>query len=200
MTNLKNKADLYILSLSLLFLFFIVVTLDIPICFGDHCNFVGWSELMTVNNMVSFVSFLFLLYGVYAYFNFNYALKGTTEVPFKIKGIKSINYEHLTFLATYLIPLISFDFNEPRQMVVLFLLLLFMGVIYVKTDLFYSNPSLALLGFHIYEADGSFKTGTRDGVVIISREKLKKDTRVAYIKLDDRIYYAKNFRSNNGES
>jgi hypothetical protein len=33
---------------------------------------------------------------------------------------------------------------------VLALLLFFMGIIYIKTDLFYANPSLALLGFHMY--------------------------------------------------
>jgi hypothetical protein len=64
-----------------------------------------------------------------------------------------------------------------------------MGVIYIKTDLFYANPSLALLGFYIYKADGGFKTGDRNGIVIISREKILFGQKVSYIKLDDRIYY-----------
>ena len=105
--------------------------------------------------------------------------------------IESINYEHLTFLATYIIPLISFDFESFRQMIVLGLLLVVMGVIYIKTDLFYANPSLALLGFYIYKANGSFKNGIRDNIVIISREKFIIGQKVSYIKLDDRIYYAK---------
>ncbi|WP_266095432.1 hypothetical protein [Acinetobacter seifertii] len=41
-------------------------------------------------------------------------MKGTTEIPFEIKKIDDANYEHLTFLATYVVPLISFDFSEGR--------------------------------------------------------------------------------------
>ena len=54
-----------------------------------------------------------------------------------------------------------------------------------------ANPSLALLGFYIYKANGSFKNGIRDNIVIISREKFIIGQKVSYIKLDDRIYYAK---------
>jgi hypothetical protein len=65
-----------------------------------------------------------------------------------------------------------------------------MGIIYIKTDLFYANPSLALLGFHIYKADGLFKNNdTRENIIIITRSKLNKTERVSYIKLDERIYY-----------
>lgn len=81
-----------------------------------------------------------------------------------------------------------------RQMIVLALLLIVMGIIYIKTDLFYANPSLALVGFHIYKVDGNFKNGDRNGIIIISREKLSSGQKVSYIKLDDRIYYTKGLR------
>jgi hypothetical protein len=112
-------------------------------------------------------------------------------LPFRITKIESANYEHLTFLATYIVPLVSFDFGSNRQMTVLGVLLILMGVIYVKTDLFYANPSLALLGFHVYKANGEFKTGTREDVILIARQKIKIEDFVAYIKLDERIYYVK---------
>jgi hypothetical protein len=89
------------------------------------------------------------------------------------------------------VPLISFDFGSGRQMMVLALLLIVMGVIYIKTDLFYANPSLALLGFYIYRADGDFKNGNREGIILICRERLAERQKVSYIKLDDRIYYVK---------
>jgi hypothetical protein len=76
-------------------------------------------------------------------------------------------------------------------MMVLGLLLIVMGIIYIKTDLFYANPSLALLGYHIYQADGSFKNGDRHGVVLICRGRLSRGEKVEYIRLDERIYYVK---------
>ena len=109
----------------------------------------------------------------------------------EVTKVENINYEHLTFLATYVVPLISFDFGSGRQMIVLFLLLVVMGIIYIKTDLFYANPSLALLGFHIYRANGSFKNGDREGIVLVARGRIKEGQKLSYIKLDEKIYYVK---------
>lgn len=190
MTSLRRKLDLYILSLGLLFLFFVIITINIPLCFGDGCYFVGLNNLIA-ENIVAVISLFFLLYCVYAYKSFDFALKGSLEIPFEIRKIQGINYEHLTFLATYVVPLISFDFESSRQMIVLALLLVVMGVIYIKTDLFYANPSLALLGFHIYQGNGNFKIGDIEDIIMISRTKLVAGKKVSYIKLDERIYYVK---------
>ncbi|ENW86819.1 hypothetical protein F906_01891 [Acinetobacter pseudolwoffii] len=114
------KVHLYILSLALLFIFFII--LNAPYCFGVDCRFVGFKEI-SENNVISIVSVLVLFWCAYGYWCFKHKLKGTSEIPFKIKKIESANYEHVTFLATYVIPLISFDFNKERQMIVLLLLL-----------------------------------------------------------------------------
>lgn len=94
----------------------------------------------------------------------------------KILKIEKINYEHLTFLATYIIPLITFDFEKERYVLVLAVLLIIMGVIYIKTDFFYANPSLALLGFNIYKVDVKLSDEeSKDGIIIITRKKLVVD-------------------------
>lgn len=190
MSNNLRKVNLYILSLGLLFMFFIIITLKFPDTSFDIRDLESWKDILA-SNIISVICFIMLIYCYFAYKKFEFDLRGATDIPFEVKKIESINYEHLTFLATYIIPLISFDFESTRQMIVLGLLLAVMGVIYIKTDLFYANPSLALLGFFIYKADGSFKNGDREGIVIISREKLVIGQKVSYIKLDDRIYYAK---------
>lgn len=188
MNNTRRKIDLYVLSLGLLFVFFLIIATELPRPTFAYNEFASWKELV-FSNLLSTVSLIALVYCVYAYWRFDFDLRGTVDLPFEIKRIDDINYEHLTFLATYVVPLISFDFGSGRQMIVLGLLLVVMGVIYLKTDLFYANPSLALLGFHIYRADGSFKNGDRAGVVLICRERLSEGQKVSYIKLDDRIYY-----------
>ena len=112
-------------------------------------------------------------------------------MPFKIKKIEGIDYEHLTFLTTYIVPLVCFNFVDIRYQLVLVILLIVIGVIYIRTDLFYANPTLALLNYKIYRVDGEFKEGIRLDVVLISRTTLELNQRVDYIKLDNRIYYAK---------
>jgi len=113
-------------------------------------------------------------------------------MPFKITEIQSIDYEHLTFLTTYIVPLVCFNFIDARYQIVLIILLIVIGAIYIRTDLFYANPTLALLNYRIYKIDGLFRdTEIRKEIILISRSKLEKDQRCDYIKLDNRIYYAK---------
>ncbi len=192
-TNTRRKVDLYILSLGLLFLFFIIMSIQFPDESFFLKDFKSWNELI-LKNILTIISLLALIYCFDAYKKFDFDLKGTTEIPFEIRKIDDANYEHLTFLATYVVPLISFNFSEGRQVIVLILLLVVMGAIYVKTDLFYANPSLALLGFRIYRANGNFKTGEREGIILISRTKMKVGIKVSYIKLDDRIYFVKGLK------
>ena len=66
-----------------------------------------------------------------------------------------------------------------------------MGAIYIRTDLFYANPTLAILRFRIYKISGRFRgEETRNNVILICREKLNQGDYVRYIKIDKRIYYA----------
>lgn len=190
MNDICRKIDLYVLSLALLFLFFIILTVEFPKEPPALKDIAYWLALAEVNP-IAVISLILLAYCFYAYKKFDFDLRGATDIPFEIKKIEGINYEHLTFLATYVVPLISFDFGSGRHMIVLGLLLVVMGAIYIKTDLFYANPSLALLGFHIYKADGHFKTGERDGIILVSRGRLQAGQQVSYIKLDERIYYVK---------
>ena len=65
-----------------------------------------------------------------------------------------------------------------------------MGAIYIKTDLFYANPSLALLGFKIYKANGNYKNNiNKPNIILISQSSISSGDKVSYRKLDDRIYF-----------
>jgi len=138
MSNTYRKINLYILSLGLLFIFLIIITIKFPDENFNIKEFEAWKDLL-ISNAVAIISIIMFVYSFFAYKKFEFDLKGATDIPFEIKKIESINYEHLTFLATYIIPLISFDFESTRQMLVLGLLLIVMGVIYIKTDLFYAK-------------------------------------------------------------
>lgn len=187
---IHKKIGLYVISIALLFIFIIVLKIDIPICYGDDCSFIGIGELLK-KNIIPIICLLCLIWAFIEYKRFRFDLEGSTDIPFKIKKIESVNYEHLTFLATYVIPLVSFDFDSERYLLVLGVLLVVMGIIYVKTDLFYANPSLALFGFHIYKVDGDFKNNEeRTGIILIALSKLSNNDRVSYMKIDERIFYA----------
>ncbi len=185
-----RKIGLFFLSLWLFFILTIIITGYVPIYLKNDYQFVGFKELV-VKNIIPILSFIGVLIGVYAYFDFKYVLKNSTNMPFTITKIENINYEHLTFLTTYIVPLVCFNFVDVRYQFVLLVLLVVICAIYIKTDLFYANPTLALLGFKIYKIEGNFEDGIRENIILISKDNLEKNIRCDYIKLDERIYYVK---------
>lgn len=185
-----RKIGLFFLSLWLFFILTIIITSNVPFCFTSDCEFIGYGTLIS-NNVIPIVCVICLVIGIYSYLDFSYKLKDATQIPFKITKIEGIDYEHLTFLTTYILPLVCFNFVDKRYQVVLVILLIVIGNIYIRTDLFYANPTLALLNYRIYRVDGNFKDGGRNNIVLISRCVLELNQRVDYIKLDNRIYYAK---------
>lgn len=185
-----EKFELYILSLWFLFVLIIVVTIDIPICWEAECAFIGMSKLLQ-KNIVPLIAFLFVLSGVLYYLRFNYKIAGGASIPVHIREVEDINYEHLTFLTTYIIPLICFNLDSLRYLIALALLLVVIGVMYVRTDKFYANPTLAILGFRLYSAVLVRRTGVEVKVTLITKDRLKNGDQIQFLELDERVYFAK---------
>ena len=184
---MRLKIQLYILSLWLLFALLFVNKTQIPICF-ENCKFMGFKSLITTN-IIPIICIAFLVAGFWFYYRFKYIIKGAKSLPEKIEAIENINWEHLTFLVTYVIPLLSFDldFNlsEDRNGLMFFLVLIVIGMIY-------NNPTLAILGYHIYKS----KTTNKKNIVIISTEVLQEQDWVEHRLISDNIYFAIKSKSN----
>lgn len=61
------------------------------------------------------------------------------------------------------------------------------GAIFIKTNLFYKNPTLALLGYKLYKVD----TEKNTGLIFISKQNLKLGDDVHHIPLSDNVYFVK---------
>ena len=185
-----RKIGFYFLSLWLLFFSVIIITMDVPIYLGVDWTFVGVRHLL-FENVIPLVCIVSLLVGCCSFYDFTHKTKGSSELSFKIIQLENIEYEHLSFLTTYIIPLICFSFDNIRYIYVFIILLVVIGMIYIRTDLFYANPTLAILGFRIYKIKGLFRNDERDNIILITREELHLNDYIKYIKVDNRIYYAK---------
>lgn len=183
-----QKIKLYIISLG--FLFILLFINKIPYCFIGECNFVGFYKLFTEHVVATFC-LVFITLGTYFYWRFNYKfVKGATTLPKTIKRVEDLNFETLSFFITYVIPLMCFDldFNldAGRNFLMLILVLILIGWIYVKTNIFYTNPTLAILGYRIYKID----TETTQNIVVIVKEKLKEGDNIYTKLIDENIYFA----------
>lgn len=190
--RMKLKIQLYILSLWLLFILLFINKVEIPYCFGENCHFIGFFELFKIN-IIPTISLLLVVFGLIFYFRFKYIISGNHKLPERIITIENVNFEHLTFLATYLLPFLTFNLTEDRNALIFFLILIIIGMIYVKTNMFYTNPTLALLGYHIYKVS----TSNRTNIIIITKDKLESNEWVAVRLLSDNIFIAKKTTNTN---
>ncbi len=191
---MKLKIQLYILSLWLLFILLFINKVKIPLCFSD-CDFIGCKKLF-LDNIIPTISLVVVILGFIFYFRFKYIVSGNKSLPEKVTEIENINWEHLTFLVTYVIPLLSFDldFNldEDRNSLMFFLVLIIIGLIYVKTNMFYTNPTLAILGYHIYK----ISTTKRNNAIFISKDVISESDWIEHKLLSDNIFIANKSKTN----
>lgn len=180
------------MSLGLLFCLLIIKSIDIPISFSLDSSFVGWDYLLK-NNISTIVCFVCLIGAIFCRKRFLHSLEGSKDIPSRIVRIKNGNYEYLTFLTTYIVPLICFDLSSVRDCILLLILLVLLGVLFIKTNLYYQNPSLALIGFNIYVADVKYKDSILEDVIILSKSKLKKNDEILKhdIEIQEVIYCSK---------
>lgn len=183
------KLRFYFMSLWLLFVLISLSTLDIPICFHKNARFIGFVPLLKRNWLA--LSFLLLaLIGWIMALNEQWKWKGVSNPPYKIQSVKNESYEYLTFLTTYIIPFVGMEFNECRSIVILGVLLLVIGYIFISMDLYYGNPTLALMGYRLYRVDIKGFTSP-DGILLISKDRLSTGSSITWIPIDEYVWIAK---------
>lgn len=182
------KWGLYIISLRILLFMLIVLKADVS---KIHWAMTGaeWGGVFA-DNLFSCVCTGILALGLAGSVYFRDVLKSAKKLPVEIEECECINYENLSFLATYVIPLVCFPTDTHREMFVLFSFILIIGCIFVKTNMYYTNPSLVLLGYNIYSIHCKNSLGFGKGIVIV-RGRLEKGDSIAYLELSDKVYFAR---------
>lgn len=82
--------------------------------------------------------------------------------------------------------MVCFNTSDVRDCIVMAILLIVLGVLFVKTNVYYLNPTLALLKFNIYEA-----TLDEQDYILISKDKISEKDPVRTFSLDFGVKYAK---------
>ena len=187
--NTIIKIQFYFMSLWLLFVLIFLLTVDIPIsCFSDT-HFIDFMSLLK-RNWLAIISLLLAILGWLLTIHAKEKWAGVHNPPYQIQSIKNVNYEYLTFLTTYIIPLICIDLTKIRYIIVLGVLLIFVGLIFVKADLYCGNPTLALMGYKLYRAEIK-GVNAPGGVILISKDRLLDESRITWIPIDTYVWVAK---------
>lgn len=184
-TNLKLR--FYIMSLWLLFVIIFLLTVDIPISFAPDAKFIGFVPLLK-RNILPLISIVFAMISWFLVCLTDYEWTGTYNPPHTIQSVKNENYEYLTFLTTYIIPLAFVDLNNIRYALVVAVLLFFIGLIFIRMDLYFGNPTLALMGYKLYRVKIK---NVAEEVIIITKDKLSPNSQIKWIELSDNVWTAK---------
>lgn len=188
----RIKIEFYIMSLWLLFALIFMLTINIPISFKSDAKFIGFLPLLKMNWIAS-LALVMTVVGLLIALKKKREWSGVTNPPYQIVSIKNENYEYLTFLTTYIIPLICIDLSQTRYVIVLVALLLLIGSIFIKTELYYGNPTLALMGYKLYRVEIK-GVDSPDGVILISKDRLLKNSSIKWIQIDRYVWIAKEIK------
>jgi len=103
-----------------------------------------------------------------------------------IESAKPRDSEAAAYLVTYVVPL-ALPTTDWRDWVAVFLFLLLVAVLYLRSGMDYVNPMLALIGYHLYEA-----TLRDDQVVwLVTRLKVRPKEQVNTVNVIGDIWLAK---------
>ena len=192
-----EKIKFFVVSLWLLNILILIQTVKIPVCIGEGCYFVGTYSLLKTN-IVPILCLIVLCSSAFFHYNFKYKVAGTAKGPLRVVKIEPLNYETLVFIATYVIPLAGFNFNEIRQVLVFFVLLGSIGLIYIKTNIFHTNPSLVLLGYKLYRITGEINNKiVVDGGTAIASTEIAENDSATYVSLSKNLVFIRKL-SNTG--
>lgn len=187
--SMIGKILLYNLSLVPLYFLFIIKKLDVSgleYIFEEITNLEYYKSLF-LNNIICFVLFILILISWISFKKFVDESNIGEDLPQKFENIKNIDFNHLTFIATYILPLLAFTLDSTRDAIFIIFLLIFIGVIYIKTNLYYLNPVFILFGIRVYSAKNSFN---KEIILIAKKERMNFVEELRYKKIGE-IYFIK---------
>jgi len=86
----------------------------------------------------------------------------------------------------------GFSFDDLQKNIAYFLLVIIIGLIFIKTDKYYANPTLSLFGYKLYKVDISYPGSSEvKNLIAISTDDLKVDDQVFYSFFDNYVFIAR---------
>lgn len=174
--------------------FFLIIVLilgtDIPVCFDKNWQFLGVKVLCRKGVLIPLVCSVLLLYVLVFRAWLCHEKKGTRLGPVRITSIEHVDSEIMAFVASYFFPLVSFNYNTTwRHLVVLLGLFVLIGFIYIKANIYYCNPTLSILGYHVFRVTGFVSNTLECNVIVITKNNLQKGDSIKYIPIDNNTFF-----------
>lgn len=166
-------------------LYFILFFQNINDTLYDKQNlFIGWRALL-MENKISISFLLLIICSISLYFILYKIILQSSTVVIKVDSIQDNHSEHLSYLATYILPFVGLKVDVWQNIASTFALFFVLGHIYIKTNLILTNPTLTFFKYSIS------KINEEDSKIVIHKLPLKKGEEMNFIHLTQNIYILK---------
>ena len=105
----------------------------------------------------------------------------------RLVEVENINRMNLEYLVVYILPFLGLDFAALNMDAAILFLFVVMGLMYVRSNSIYLNPTLTLIGLNIFKV----KTAENEDAVIITRKKLKSDENGEVVQLTEGVFFGR---------
>lgn len=102
--------------------------------------------------------------------------------PIIIKSVKNRSAEYyLAYYSLFVLALIEFSLTDPIDLIILLLLLVILGIVYIKNDLFFMNPTINIFQSYIYQIEYDNGQGLITSLIISPVKIYEGDSVSIYI-------------------
>lgn len=187
----QYKFKLFSISLVFVWIILFVKNIDIPVYLGPDPVFVGWKRLLSYGNLIALVSFIMFIVALLAWHQLNHRLKGSpSTLKTRISSVHDRSFDFVNTLATVttLVSIILVPTDTLREFLIFMLLMAAITVCYLKTNLYYSNPIFAALGYRLYTIKVESIAIPDDSIVIV-RNQIRLGDYIRCFHISDNVYF-----------
>jgi hypothetical protein len=106
----------------------------------------------------------------------------------KVDSVASRDGDAMSYIVTYLLPFLAVNLSDMTDVASLGTVLLVIAVLYVNSNMIYTNPVLNIVGYHIFEildADG------KTTALICKRAYIRTGSEISVISVGDYVLLEK---------
>jgi hypothetical protein len=80
-------------------------------------------------------------------------IDSTSPLKEKIAKVQRKDTEVIAYIFTYIFPFLQLNFSDPINLLSLGIFFVILGIIYINSSMICINPTLNLIGYHLYEIE-----------------------------------------------
>ncbi len=106
----------------------------------------------------------------------------------KITGVEKRDENVVSYIASYLIPFVTFPLDKPEQIAALVVFVVVLLILYINSNMIYINPMFNLVGYHLYEITIDSDQMSH---YLIARQGIRPNKMLYFVEISNNVYLEK---------